>query len=76
MCFDQRDYDRAVAAYRAVIDRVDNVAVLPDPVPIELGKALYLNGEVDAARTVLRGYLNDYPGGRWTDDAEGLLASF
>jgi tetratricopeptide (TPR) repeat protein len=76
VCFDQRDYARAAAAYRAVLERVDNVAVLPDPVPIELGKALYLNGEVDAARDVLRGYLSEYPGGRWTDDAEGLLASF
>ncbi len=76
VCFDQRDYARAVEAYRAVLDGVDNVAVLPDPVPIELGKALYLNGEVDAARAVLRDYLSEYPGGRWTDDAEGLLASF
>lgn len=76
VCFDQRDYLDAADAYQEVLDRVDDLAILPDPVPLELAKSLYLGKEVERARTTLRDYLSAYPGGRWSDDAENLLRNF
>lgn len=73
--FEERDYAGAAAAWKAVLDaaRADELE-LPDPVHLNLAKALVKTGDVEGARQVLEGSLEVAYETRWAERTKALLA--
>ncbi|MCZ6597131.1 MAG: tetratricopeptide repeat protein [Planctomycetota bacterium] len=66
VCFRAEDYAAAAACWREVLDAAAAGAVdLPEPVHINLSRALDLAGKKSAALAVLDAYLEREPEGEW-----------
>lgn len=73
--FEARDFAGAALAWKAVLDaaRADELE-LPDPVHLNLAKALVKTGDVEGARRVLEGSLEVAYETRWAERTKALLA--
>ncbi|MEZ6005173.1 MAG: tetratricopeptide repeat protein [Planctomycetota bacterium] len=71
----QGDYSAAASAWHRLVDqaREERIA-LPDPVHLDLARALELGGKPDEARAVLQNYLDFEPGGPYVDLTRAALA--
>ncbi|MBK8181118.1 MAG: hypothetical protein IPK67_20015 [Planctomycetes bacterium] len=75
VCFRAGDFSAASEAWRAVLDlaAADQVE-LPEPVHLNLGRALYAQGKLPEVREVLEAYLAKEPTGTWAEDTRAMLA--
>ncbi len=68
------EYPEASAAWHRVIDQAREMKVaLPDPVHLDLARALALQDRFEEARSVLQGYLDFEPEGPFVDETRRLL---
>ena len=74
MLFRREDFGAAAAAWREVLDRATAAGVtLPEPVELNLARALKLSGADRDARAVLEEYLRTAADGPWAVEAEEML---
>ncbi|MFT5289403.1 MAG: tetratricopeptide (TPR) repeat protein [Planctomycetota bacterium] len=68
------DSERAARAWEIVLkDAARQEITLPEPVHLNLARALYLNGDVEAARSACDHYVFDNPEGEWVTDTRMFL---
>lgn len=74
-CFKELDYAAAEQAWREVLEQAarDGVA-LPDPVHLNLARALHAQGKMTAVRELLESYLAATPDGEWSAQTREMLA--
>lgn len=73
-CLELGEYPEASAAWHRVIDQAREMNVpLPDPVHLDLARALALQDRFEEARGVLQNYLDFEPEGPFVDDTRRLL---
>jgi tetratricopeptide (TPR) repeat protein len=72
--FKRQQYAQAAAGWRAVLAAAAREGLtLPEPVHLNLAKALYQGGDAPAAERVLHDYLESEPEGRWSASTQSLL---
>lgn len=72
--FRQREYDAAAAAWSRVLEGAAREGFeLPEPVHLNLARALHRAGRLDEARAAVEGYLEREPQGRWAEESRELL---
>jgi len=72
--FQQGKYLPAAVRWRAVLETsIEEELELPDPVHLNLSRALVAAGEKPAAKAVLEAYLAREPEGRWVAETRELL---
>ena len=72
--FQQGEYRHAATRWRSVLEiSIEEELELPDPVHMNLAKALVAAGEKLAAKAVLESYLAREPEGRWSVQTRELL---
>jgi tetratricopeptide (TPR) repeat protein len=72
--FKRGNLGAAIAYWRSVLETSEKEGLeLPEPVHVNLAKALALSGEVDAARDLLEDYLRKNPEGRFQDETRAAL---
>jgi tetratricopeptide (TPR) repeat protein len=73
--FRLEDYAGAVELWQGVLDGAEERAIaLPEPVHLNLARALRLAGDVPRARALLEGYLASAPEGEFAAETRELLA--
>lgn len=74
-CFRSADPAAAAAAWSAVLEQAERDAIeLPDPVHLNLAKALHAMGKLDEIRPLLEAYLARHSQGAWVEQTREALA--
>lgn len=72
--FKRGNLSAAVVLWRAVLETSEKEGLeLPEPVHVNLAKALALSGDVEEARALLEDYLRKNPDGRFTSETRAAL---